>query len=237
MIDRDARDCLATLIESYLDEQIAAFEFDEKIQDVAGKSDDEAVRHIAQALWFYYDDCKDHTVVLSKQQWDYFQRLVLLLRSDAEFQVDRLRIWSWRHAVAAIGLAGFVFAAARLGFGGHLFIVAMLFGLLSMLIAWSRPNPSKVHPDEWMRLSPFGSFMDMLAVRRRVASFHKRRYPHELAGKRIRSPLMDRAIWLQSYCLWLLFSPVALLIQSLPDCEERTRALAPNVVLANRRAV
>jgi hypothetical protein len=130
--------------------------------------------------------------------------------------------------VAAIGLALFIFAATRRGFGEHLFIVAIPFGLLSMLIFWSRPCRSMADSDEWTTLMPFGSFADVLAVRRRVPGFRKRRYPQGLAGKRIRSPLMTRVIWLQSHCLWLLFSPVVLLIQSLPDCEARPRVLVSN---------
>jgi hypothetical protein len=98
MIDRAARDKVIATFEAYLDDRITAFEFDDRLQDI--DSEDRTVNEVVHAAWFHYDDCKDHKVHLSKPEWDYFQRLLLILRSDAELSSSEKRRWSWDHAIA-----------------------------------------------------------------------------------------------------------------------------------------
>jgi hypothetical protein len=87
MVNRDDRNRLAELIRRYLDEDIMAFDFDEALDEFRESADD-AVRFVSDALWYHYDDCDDHLVVLSKQEWNYFQRLLLLLESNSTV-IDR----------------------------------------------------------------------------------------------------------------------------------------------------
>ena len=58
MVDRAARDKVISAFEAYLDDQITAFEFDDRLQEIA--SEDLTVNEVIHAAWFHYDDCKDH---------------------------------------------------------------------------------------------------------------------------------------------------------------------------------
>jgi hypothetical protein len=98
MIDCAARNEVIAAFEAYLDDTITAFEFDDRLQEI--DSEDRTVNEVVRAAWFHYDDCVDHKVHLSKQEWDYFQRLLLILRSDAELSSSEMRRWSWDHALA-----------------------------------------------------------------------------------------------------------------------------------------
>lgn len=214
--DRANRDRLAAAIRRYLAEETTAFEFDEEIFQVRGTSHDPTIKIIAASLWFHYDDCKDHKVVLSKGEWDYFHRLLLVLESDAVIHNESWRVWSASQLVAIVALVAFAACALWLGIGEHLVLVAMPFGILSMLLArWRRGIVPEMTPEE-LRLTPFKSVSQLRAVRRSVGGFIKRRYPQQLTARRIRSPLMGRLILLPMHVVWLPLAPVLLLFQSLP---------------------
>src|SRR5438067_5986538 len=134
MIDRIARDKLIGAISEYLNDAITAFAFDDRIGEVAAATGDETVRHIVDALWFHYDDCKDHKVVLTTEEWNYFQRLILVLQSESHIQMSRSRRWSIRQAVALAALS--CFAVLLLYFHFSYWLVAVPFGLVSMALAF-----------------------------------------------------------------------------------------------------
>ncbi len=218
MVDREARDKLADLIESYLDERITSFEFADAQVEITSKTKDRTVSHVAWALWHFYDDLEDHTVDVPKEVWDYIQRLLLLLRSDAEIRKQR-RIWSWRQAIAAVTLIGFLAVAIPMGFGKHLFVVAIPFGLISVAISDEFRKP-KDEDEETITLAPFASITEVLCVRRTVPGFRKRRYPPEFKSKRKRSRFVVPAMWVVTIP-WLMLSPVVLALQLLPGWEKR----------------
>jgi hypothetical protein len=70
-------------------------------------------------------------------------------------------------------------------------------------------------------LLPFGSVAEMRSVRRKVRGFVKSRYPTQLGSRQIRGPVSEAFNWLHFVVVWLVFSPVALLIQALPEREVR----------------
>ncbi|GMU22602.1 MAG: hypothetical protein AMXMBFR13_26870 [Phycisphaerae bacterium] len=226
MVDRDARDKLVGIIQNYLEERITAFTFDEGIHELAFRTEDETVKHVVRMLWFHYDDCKDHRVVLCKEQWDYFQRLLLLLRSDASVHVERLRIWSWHQAAAALLLSCFVAVAIVFGWGVHLFLVSLPLGVASIMLSRSKRAMFRDEWEERTRLTPFTSLAQVSDVRRGVFGFKKRPYPATLAKRAIRSPGMSMALNLQFWAVWSLFSPVALCIQVFPMKYERVKVKA-----------
>jgi hypothetical protein len=226
VVDRDARDKLVGIIQDYLEERITAFTFDEHINELTFRTEDETVKHAVRMLWFHYDDCKDHKVVLCKEEWDYFQRLLLLLRSDASVHFERLRIWSWHQAVAALLLSCFLAVAMVLGWGMHLFLVNLPLGVGSIVLSRSKRT---MFSDEWeerARLTPFTSLAQVSNLRRGVFGFKKRPYPATLAKRAIRSPGMSMALDLQFLAVWSLFSPVALCMQVFPIKYERVNVRA-----------
>lgn len=225
MIDRTARDRLASAIEEFLDDEISAFKFDDRINAVADETDDETVREVTHLLWHHYDDVIDHKVKLCQAEWDYFQRLLLLLRSDASLQSERPdasargeqpRRWTGRQTIALAGIAVFVVGLLLLGFGWQLLLVTIPLGVLSIWLSHWLPGEYETDND-YVRLTPYSSIAEMLAVHRTVPAFRKRRYPEAIMSRRIRSPLAEGFMKLLAGALWLVFSPVVLIFQALPQ--------------------
>ncbi|MBI3947649.1 MAG: hypothetical protein HY321_17140 [Armatimonadetes bacterium] len=227
MADREARNRMAAVIERYLHEEIQAFQFDAELETISSETSDATVRDVRFALWFQYDDFIDHPVSGFREEWDYCQRLLLLLRSDGHIETTQHRHWTWRQAVAAVCLAAFAVSAVRAGFGEHLLFVAIPYGVASMLLsAWGRRAK---HPlDEAMTpLLPFSSVSELLRVRRSVPHFRRERYPDALRPRRFRSPITEFVMYLPWMSIWLLSSPVVLLFQTLPDARLESKVVLP----------
>jgi len=215
-VDRQNRDRLVLSIRRFLTEETTAFEFDEEIHTIRRDSDDATLDYVAGALWFHYDDLIDHAVALCRQEWDYFHRLILLLESDAHVHARKERVWCLAQVGAAIGFLGFLICALKVGIGDHLVALTIMFGVFSILLSlWRRQYEPKSTPRE-QSLIPFSSVRELLTVRRSVEGFVKLRYPNRVQSRRIRSPMMTW--WLQRwpYVLWLLLSPIVLLMQVMP---------------------
>lgn len=223
-VDRENRDALVNAINRYLDGQTTAFQFDGEIFGI--KSNDPTVSHVVHALWFFYDDCKDHKVHLSKEAWDYFQRLVLLLESDGQVELSRRPRWDFSQLVALAALLLFLYAAHWLGFGMQLLALAIPFGVVSIVISWWRRRTAERTADpKAIILAPCSSLSELIALRRSVVGFGKRKYPPGMKPFKIRSPLEETAIWLRLYASWLFFSPLILLFQTLPTTETESRVV------------
>jgi hypothetical protein len=229
MMDRKARDQMAAAIRSYMDDRIAAFEFDGALAEIMRATEDRTVVTTRQALWFCYDDLKDHRIVATKGQWDFFNRILLLLASEAEIELVKTSSrWHFRQAVAALFLAGFAFGVVRTGFGKPLFAYALFSGSASMLLAWfnSRHRKRTISATAHA-ITPFPSITSLLTIRRRVADFARKKYPKAISGRRIRHPLVDKIMWIPWMSIWLTFSPVVLFFQMLPDKETEARIKIP----------
>ncbi|MHB0958264.1 MAG: hypothetical protein ACYC0X_12360 [Pirellulaceae bacterium] len=222
-IDRQARNRLVNVIRRYMDEALTAFAFDDEITEIGTATADGTVQFVVDSLWYHYDDCKDHLAGLSKQEWDYFQRLILLLESDAEIECVRHRHWSVRQIVAGIGLTSFGLCVFRSGIGWHLFGFALLFGPVSILLSYWRNQSERRQDDELLRLSPYSSLSELRAIRRTVPGFSKKKYPAGTKVRRIRSRLIEMTGWLHTIVLWSFVSPLVLLFQTLPEKDVKTR--------------
>lgn len=222
VVDRARRDDLAAVVRQFLDEDVTAFEFDERLDEFRN-SPDSAVRFVAQAVWFHYDDCDDHLVALAKPEWDYFQRLLLLLESNRCVQTKISRRWSLTQLIALLSLFGFLWVAFHLGWGYHLFIPAMPFGIISIGISRLQRTTVNVGPYDPIIL-PFATFSDLKSTYDSIV-FTKSRYPNRINARRIRSPFMNGVYQLQFYLMWLMLSPIALVIQALPRTETCTRVI------------
>jgi len=106
IVDRAARDKAADLLDRYLREEIGASDLDEGLQKVDDETEDPTLGHVILQLWFFYDDFLDHKVVAEKEQWDFLQRLLLLLRSDGTIEERSTRRWTIRQGLALLGIAG-----------------------------------------------------------------------------------------------------------------------------------
>lgn len=221
-VDRKQRKCLATVLRLFLQEELTAFELDELLNDFR-VSGDSAVRYVATVVWFHYDDMDDHPVVLAKAQWDFFQRLLLLLESDRRVETTSIQRWSPSHLVAIAALITFLGTAVAWGWGYPLLALLLPLGAISIAIAWlrDRKNAEGINPATF----PFATLSDLWSAYD-AAAFTKARYPRRREEREIRSWGDDIAADLQCYLAWAVFSPLVLLIQALPSTESRVRVIA-----------
>lgn len=220
LLDREARVALAGRIRQFLDDQTSAFEFDKALDEFRSSSDP-TIRFVAQTVWYHYDDCRDHMVTLSKAEWDYFHRLLLLLQSDRQVAITSMRRWSWTQIVALGCLVTFGWCIWRFGWGQHLLAFSIPFGLVSIAISFLRRRHCILEPYDQI-LTPFASFAELSAAYRTTPGFTKNRYPQAITKRRIRSRVAEFGVQLQFHAAWLLVSPVPLLVQALPLTETRT---------------
>jgi hypothetical protein len=223
MIDRQSRNRLVAAITRYMNEEIMAFAFDDEIHQIIYATKDSTVDYVVTSLWYHYDDCKDHLAGLSKEEWDYFQRLILLLESNSEIERVSRRRWSVRQIVAAVALLCFGLCVMRLGIGWHLLAVAVLFGPISVLLSHWRNRSDMTQTQEQLSLLPFSSFAELRAVRKTVAGFSKRQYPSHARIRNVHGPLATMAAWMNLLILWSIGSPLVLLFHALPEKETTTR--------------
>jgi hypothetical protein len=219
--DRRNRDRIAAAIDDYLDERISSDAFVDAVNEAAWESSDPTVKEFRNLLWGLCDDILDHKVVLSQEEWDYVQRLLLLLRSDARLETTTRRIWTARQALAALGLTIFGFAVVWLGWNLDLIRVTIPLGIAAILLLRWRSR-STVPSRRWIALTPFASVTELLQVRRHVRDFVKHQYPSRLKGKRLRSAFRERLMMFYSNLLLVLASPLALLCLALPEKEYDT---------------
>lgn len=234
MIDPKARQKLKESIEGYLDEQITAFEFDEQLQEI--ETEDESVQEAISNLWLFYDDCKDHKIVARKEDWDFFQRLLLFLNSNLEiadlYENESRTKRNFTQLAAVIAL---LIQASMLLQGQHWLAITAL-GALATVPIWiiRRRHLNQLFTDQerldsqrWQqKFYPFSNVSQM----RRFAtetSFHKAPYPKHLEDREIRNVREHRLMMLSSHlCLYsmhLILSPAILLFECFPTKDSLLR--------------
>lgn len=229
MIDRAARTELAEFIRAYLDERLTAFEFDDAIFDL--ETDDPTVNAVVDKLWYFYDDIKDHKVHATKEVWDEIQRYLLLLESDAELEVKHLRSWTIRQFIAGCAFVIFIVLAFQVGW--HLtWPLGVLFSVVSIpLFFWSRWAFRKQCPQETVPRTPdafpFTSVAQLCRVRRRMPGFTKKLYPPELAQRKMKSWPKNGASMLMSVFGLVMFAPLWLIVQTMPETATLTSVRTP----------
>ncbi len=204
---------------TFMADEMSSDPFDDRLSEICAATSDQTVRLIGRELWSYYDDLVDHLIVVSKQEWDFLNRLLLVLASDVEIEaVSRRLPWHIGQVVAAGVLAGYAALAALNGFVfGYLVALPIFCGVVSAALTWFNRRHHAV-PRRQTAMAPFSSVGAMLAVRRSVEGFGRRRYPQALAARRIRGPVAIALWWIRH---WLVFSIATLSCQLLPDRETR----------------
>ncbi|HAH46190.1 MAG TPA: hypothetical protein DCM07_15325, partial [Planctomycetaceae bacterium] len=97
MIDREKRNQLASLIRQYLNGQAESADFEELPFEYY-KSDDPALIFVADELPIQPENDAN---ALTKQEWDYIQRLLLLLESNSTVSYQYSSDRSWTQPAAA----------------------------------------------------------------------------------------------------------------------------------------
>ena len=177
-VDRKSRDALVAVINRYLDGETTAFQFDEEKFQIVRNSEDSTVIYAVCELWYFYDDCKNHKVWLTKEEWNYFQRMILVLESNAQIEVTKRRRWDYTQLIALAALSLFVYAVTWLGLRIQLVALVIPFGVVSIAISRSRSRAAANKVDKnQLALVPFSSLSELIHLRRSVANFRKRKYP------------------------------------------------------------
>ncbi len=87
MVDRNARDVAAGVLRQFIDGLITNEEYERRF---ARNKQDPALWAVHAQLWFCYSDLSEHTLTgkhaLNGEQFALFERCVLFLNSDLEFQ-------------------------------------------------------------------------------------------------------------------------------------------------------
>ena len=220
MVDRKARDAMSGTIQSFMDQRIGAFEFDDTLCEIASTTNDASVRAVQRALWLHYSDVVDHKFVGAKEEWDYFNRLRLLLASDAQTEWCATgKRWNIFKTLSALCLAGFVvtFSVHR----GEFFAVYWIlsgFVAWSLWLAWHRKCRRAWAPQ--IPIYPFPSFKRVFSVRRGLPDFTRKPYPKSMSW---RAKIRHTMSWITLLLWWLVFAPLGLLILSLPTRESELR--------------
>jgi hypothetical protein len=214
MVDRPARTQILNAITAYLHGEIHAFEFDERLHQGVLKTKDRTVAFARTALWQLYDDITDHPVHLSKEAWDFVQRLRLILASNVEVQTSRS--WTLRQPLALVGLLILLLTALRLGLTWNFWCIDILVGLITILPLYLPSTFASQQNQEQRRLVPFESLPQLRAIRRTVTDFQKEQYPSALVGRRLRSPAWTVVMLSISTVAWAVCAPLFLTLGLLP---------------------
>lgn len=219
MIDRDNRDKLIVEIQNFLNEKTDSFEFDENIFEIQSNTKDETIDFIVTFLWYFYDDIKSHKVTIEKSEWDAIQRLLLILKSDKEITEKIERKYTLRQAISAGLLALSVFSYFYVGYSIKLLFIFMGLGIISMSISWWKNKTVDNNEINW-QIYPFSSISELLKLRREQKSFRKQAFNKKIENRRIRSTLENIFLQINFRLYWLIFSPLVLFYQSLPEANK-----------------
>jgi len=217
MINRTDRDSLINYINQYISEEISAFDLDDSLMEIADKTDDETVKIVSEYMWYFYDDLKDHNIVATKEEWDLFQRFILLLKSDEKLIEIESKKYTVRQIFSLILLCIFFFAWWKFGWNVQLLMTSMVLGVFSIIISfWKRVEEQK-NSELIPEIFPFENFSHLMKIRKNNSRFKKKKYNRKLESQRVRSPIVDILKHLRYRISWLIYSPIVLLFQSLPE--------------------
>ena len=238
-VDRDARDRIADSLNASSARRRRRSHSLTSSSEIAAKSEDPAIRWIdAFVAWEFSRDGnefqRDFKLDVTKFGWDFMQRILVLLRSDFDLITEKRSHWSFTQLIAAACLGVFVVGYLHFGSGSELLGITAALGIVSMLTALFRRCRTTWWPSRDRATEPFDNIADLLAVRRSLVGFRKMRYPSHLS---IRRP--SRVPWASELfvtlfigAIWLICSPIPLLVQAFPYREERTRVVVqPELVL------
>jgi len=219
---------LADALDAFLDDRIGSAELDQIVQRHSAPTDDATVATIGTAIWFLYDDFKDHRVALDRNSWDWAQRLLLVLRSGATVEHVRTN-WTWSKCQVLPACAGILalvlIALTWWSAVSTVVVIAAGFTSIGFSMHWRAQHEVAGLPS----VAPFSNFANLMSARRIAHGFRKRRYRPELAHRSIRSKRADFLLMIPSRVIWLALGPIVLLAQALPTSTAEHRVVVPSV--------
>jgi len=225
-LDRLARDQLIQSIERHLSGDLDMDDFIRAVGKLDGRTCDMTVQYIIDLCDNLYD-LDDRPVHASKEGWDYFQRLLLVLHSDGRIVETKSSRWcpSQWWAIRLLGLGASLIA--WLGVGAQMLLALIPLGIGSIWLAsWrKRHHPAPVWQPH--QLYPFGSWAEMRQIAAQTPRFRKRRFDRAKFVRRWYDPINFKLPEWPFYPIWVLLSPLVILGQSFPIRDHRTRVVLP----------
>ena len=214
MVDRESRNQMLAILDDYLSGKIKTFVFEERRD--ALKTQDEAVRYIACISWYLHDDFIDHPARLTRQGWNFVQRLRLILQSDAEIVTQHRWNFTLYHAAILLGVAFLILICCRDGFGWQFWGADIVIGMIFFYFMNHRKFTSRRSglsgaASELIpaaEINPFDSFAAMRDTYESVAEFHKMPFPRTMDLTPLRSKRTERLMFLP----WLVGWPMLVLL-------------------------
>ena len=187
MIDRDARNRLLQGIDDYMDEKMTPDEFDALLHDeIAPLTKDGIIKEVEILLFESYEDIGTNRLQSECAYWKFFNRIRLLLTSDAECRYEsaqqRLSPYKWIGRLSFLAFAMLTVVSlclqsliTFLTCGIALYFVCGVAIFISLFFGkWQEQKPSILYAQY-----PFELFADLLALRRSVPDFVSKRFPNK----------------------------------------------------------
>ncbi|MGI9517871.1 MAG: hypothetical protein ACR2NP_12540 [Pirellulaceae bacterium] len=222
IIVRKDRKRLATALRSFISSEMTFSDLC-KVFAEAHSSRDQTVVFVVEQIGEDWEDVLVQPEMLDKSEWDYLQRLLLLL--DSSHHVVRENRWHWCYtqlvALASLGVVVWLLFA----FGWQWLLLATVPATLVSLYLFRIRSRKVTRP--WQNvLTPFGTFDQLRSTWDSVPTFRKQRYP-----KRRSCPVVSLSgllgpiglVFVSGWFVALLAitPPVSLLVQMFPIFEER----------------
>ena len=174
-MDRKAREYLLGVVDGYLSGALGSVGYLERIEALP-RTRDHTAKMMVEELSLFAGDVTTYFRKLSKAEWDYLQRLCLVLRSDVEFAKRARRpVWNKIRVLAVAQIMVLAFAAYQFGVYGALLVSALISSCDVLLLHRLRPkSPGKLNITQ---RSPFTSFAQLRACRMSTHEFRKVPYP------------------------------------------------------------
>lgn len=189
MVDIENRNELKFVLNEYINERITAFEFDDCLSRIQGRTHDNSVLQMTQQLWFCYSGVEDHKIHANKIQWDWFQRILLFLETENEIEneilINNYKISHWSQIVAFLTLVFGIFLE-KMTDADWLVSVAFPIALTLFLFRKYRCFQfQKKHQSisNINKLTPFGSVLSLFKARKKSRYFSKKKYPEHLKNR------------------------------------------------------
>ncbi len=195
VICREDRDAAVVVYDQMCEGEGAQIETEQ--WDRLRKSPDDTVRHAIEILSSTFEDILDVSE-LEKSEWDYLQRVRLVLMSDAKLSRQRRFLWSWADCVWPVLACAAVVVLPWKGIGWYCFSALCLSGPFWMWIAYRGRQWRRAKGAYWTIIQPFASIRQLAAVYEQTPAFQKKRF---LARRR---QLLDEICVLGNWAITIL---------------------------------
>ncbi len=221
MISRKDRIAAAGLYSAFLNGHLDAscLEVWQRVYE----SSDATIRHACEILADYDEDFEDDLHLMEKHEWDYLERVRLVLLSNAHLDRKTKCVLGARRILVAASLVCFASFVVVTGPGWHLLVGTSMLGIAVLCYGLIHSAWASEGNKEKQILEPFISAQQLNAIRRSTTDFQKSKFPPEWNDDSEfwdQFSLIINSFWIVVCGIFMLvFSPLVLLVLALPERE------------------